>query len=366
MTALFDWFYYKLNYKTMVARALSPNSEAVVPENPVAISFRLLLAIYAIIPICLALQIIDSWLWNEYLKGALPSSPNHFIFFHILLGTPHIIASAVLLSSNTEYMQTYKVRIITMTLALAVIFGIGSQFLPYRVLYIGVASWTVLHVLKQQHGIAMGVCRLQPWQFWSQLLLSVAAGILVYIGIFMKNSLLPEQVALIIQITWVLSALLLVSTVICHRTVPTLFGKTFLWANAALIFASFYLFAQQYYFLAILVPRLVHDTTAFIFYVAHDYNRHHHKPRNFIYRAARKMRLSIFVVLPLIAFALAFGLQQYGDYYFNMMTQFLFGVEVRKAITLVVLGYLSLMHYYTESFTWKGASPYRRFITFSK
>ena len=350
----------------MVVRAISPTSEVVAPENPVTISFRLLLAIYAIIPLCLLLQVLDSTVWGGYLKATLPSSPNHFIFFNVLLGIPHILASAIVLTSNTEYMQTYKVRILTMTLVLAVVFGIGSQFLPYRMFYIGVASWTVSHVLKQQHGIAMGVCRLQPWQFWSQLLLSVAAGILVYIGIFMKNSLLPDQVLLIKQVALILSALLLISTLICHRTVPTLFGKTFLWANASLVFASFYLFVEQYYFLAILVPRLVHDTTAYIFYVSHDYNRHHSKPRNFIYRAARKMRISIFVVLPLISFGLAFVLQQYGDYYFNSMMQFLFGVEVRKAITLVVLGYLSLMHYYTESFTWKGGSPYRRFIAFSK
>jgi hypothetical protein len=41
-------------------------------------------------------------------------------------------------------------------------------------------------------------------------------------------------------------------------------------------------------------------------------------------------------------------------------------VEIRRVVTLVVIGYLSLMHYYTESFTWKGDSPYRQFITFTK
>lgn len=350
----------------MVATAVKPITQDAVPENPIAISFRLLLAIYAIIPLCLVLQFVDTLIWNGYLKATLPSSPNHFIFFHILLGTPHIIASAVVLTSNVEYMQTYKTKLITMTLTLAVIFGIGSQFLPYRIFYIGVASWTVLHVLKQQHGIAMGVCRLKPWQFWSQLLLSVGSGLLVYIGIFMKNSLIPDQVLLIKQATLMLCVLLLISTLICHRTVPTLFGKIFLWANAALIFSAFYLFSEQYYFLAILVPRLVHDATAYIFYLAHDYNRHHQHPKNFIFRVAKKMHLSIFVVLPLISFGLAFILQQYGDYAINIISQFLFGAEIRKAITLVVLGYLSLMHYYTESFTWKAGSPYRYYITFSK
>jgi len=41
-------------------------------------------------------------------------------------------------------------------------------------------------------------------------------------------------------------------------------------------------------------------------------------------------------------------------------------MEINKAITLGVLGYLALMHYYTEAFTWKQGSPYRRFIAFSK
>jgi hypothetical protein len=41
-------------------------------------------------------------------------------------------------------------------------------------------------------------------------------------------------------------------------------------------------------------------------------------------------------------------------------------VEIHKAITLGLLGYFALMHYYTEAFTWKQESPYRRFIAFSK
>ena len=332
---------------------------------PLAISFRLLLALYSIIPICLVLQLLDSLFWGGYLQEALPSSPKHFLLFQVLFGTPHIIASTILTASNTEYLKTYRVKIITMTVALAVFFGIGSLVLSHRVLYILVASWTVYHVLKQQHGIARGVCKLSSWQFYLQLWLSIVAGILIYIGIFLNKSLLPDQAELIRQVSAVFCAGLVAGTLICHKTAPTLFGKTFLWSNTLMVLASFYLYVQQYYFLAILVPRLIHDATAYIFYVAHDYNRHHAAPQNFIYRTAASLRINIFIVLPVLSFALAFMLQQYGDYFFNNMMQFLFGVEIRKAITLVVLGYLALMHYYMESFTWKGDSPYRRFIAFS-
>jgi len=48
------------------------------------------------------------------------------------------------------------------------------------------------------------------------------------------------------------------------------------------------------------------------------------------------------------------------------LTEFLFGVEIRKAVSLGVIGYLALLHYYTEAFTWKNDSPYRKFIAFSK
>ncbi|MDP7537701.1 MAG: hypothetical protein QF470_07765 [Methylococcales bacterium] len=350
----------------MTTEVLQQVPQAHLPEKPLAISFRWLLGVYAIIPICLLLQLVDSQFWGGFLKDALPTSPNHFVFFNILFGIPHIVASAVVMTSNVDYLKTFKVKVIAMTLALAVFFGLGSQWLPYYFMYILVASWTVLHVLKQQHGLARGVCQLSDRQFNIQLYLSVAAGILVYIGIFLKNNLSPAEVLVIKSLISVLSIALVVSTFSCQKSVPTLFGKMFLWANAFLVFSGFYLFAHEHYFLAILVPRLVHDITAYIFYVTHDYNRHSVEPRNFIYRGAKKIGLSIFLVLPLLSFAIAFGLQQYGDYICQVLIEFFFGVEIRRVVTLVVIGYLSLMHYYTESFTWKGDSPYRQFITFTK
>jgi hypothetical protein len=114
------------------------------------------------------------------------------------------------------------------------------------------------------------------------------------------------------------------------------------------------------------VPRLVHDATAYIFYMTHDYNRHHTNPQNFIYRYAKRCNIHVFVVLPVCSFFLAFVLQAYGDTWIYFLTNFFFGVEIHKAVTLGFLGYLALMHYYTEAFTWKQGSPYRRFIAFSK
>ena len=335
-------------------------------EDKLAVSFRLLLGLYSIIPVCLLLQLFDGWFWQSYLRDNLPSSPSHFLLFQLLFGTPHIIASAIVLVSNTEYLKLYRNNIIYMTIAIAIIFGIGSLFIPYRVLYISVACWTVFHVLKQQHGIGRGICRLPDWAFHLLLWLSVLAGILIYIGIFLKNSLDVQQVTWIKQIVSGLCVALILAAMICQRYAPTVFAKWFLWSNVFLVLSSFYLFAQQYYFLAILVPRLVHDATAYIFYVTHDYNKHHNQPRNFIYRFAERCNLHVFLVLPLCSFFLAFVLQAYGDGLVNIITHFFFGMEIRQAVSVGILGYLGLMHYYTEAFTWKQGSPYRQYIAFTK
>jgi hypothetical protein len=159
---------------------------------------------------------------------------------------------------------------------------------------------------------------------------------------------------------------LLVSTLICQKLVPSAFGLWFLWANTLLVVCSWYLYAQQYYFLAILMPRLVHDITAYSFYVSHDVNRHGKQADTGLYKLATICRLPVAAVLPLLSFLLTYLLQAYGDDLVNLITQTLFSTQIYKAVTLGLIGYLSLMHYYTESFVWAAGSPLRRYITFGR
>ena len=210
------------------------------------------------------------------------------------------------------------------------------------------------------------MCRLPNWAFYLQLWLSVGAGIFTYIGIFLNNSLSDEQGRMVLMAASVLVVALLLSTLLCRNYVPTLFGRCFLWANTLLVLGSWYLYAEEYYFLAILLPRLVHDITAYSFYVSHDVNRHGQRPNTDLYRFAGACRLPIALVLPLSSFLLTYLLQEYGDNVINFITQSLFGMQIYKAITLGFLGYLALMHYYTEAFVWSAGSPLRRYIAFAK
>jgi hypothetical protein len=142
-------------------------------------------------------------------------------------------------------------------------------------------------------------------------------------------------------------------------------GVIFLWANTLLVMVSLFVYSQEYYFLAILMPRLVHDMTAYSFYVSHDVNRHGENPQNALFRLANRCHLPVALVLPLLSFLLTFLLQSYGDEWVNFILQTLFSTQVYKAITVGLIGYLALMHYYTESFVWAAGSPLRRYIRFS-
>lgn len=335
-------------------------------EEKLSVSFRLLLSLYAIIPVCFLLQLLDVYFWHGGLQEKLPNSPTQFLLFQIIFGTPHIVASNILLVSNGEYLKFYQKKIIWMTLGLAVFFGLGSLFIPYRVLYVAVACWTVYHVLKQQLGVARGVCSLSSRSFYILLWLSVTAGIFIYIGIFLKNVLDIQQTHWVQQISAVLCIALFLAALVYQRSASSFFGKWFLWANVLLVLGSYYFYIQQYYFFAILMPRLVHDATAYIFYVTHDYNKHHQHPQNALYRYAARCNIHTFIVLPVCSLFLAFVLQSYGDIAVNFITNVLFSINAGKVITVGLLGYLALMHYYTEAFTWKFNSPYRQFIGFSK
>ncbi|MGR8933618.1 MAG: hypothetical protein ACU837_04420 [Gammaproteobacteria bacterium] len=143
-------------------------------------------------------------------------------------------------------------------------------------------------------------------------------------------------------------------------------GKLFFWANILLVLSSCYMYLRSYHFLAILVPRLVHDITAYTVYVTHDYNRHHRQAQNALYRLAQHWHIPVLLVLPLLSFGLAFALQNYGDDWIAWLTQTLFGVGIHKTVTVGILGYFALMHYYTEGFIWKAGSPCRRYLAFSK
>ena len=91
-------------------------SQDISNGGKLVVSFRVLLSLYAIIPLCFLLQMTDVWFWHGYLRESLPTKPTHFLLFQILFGTPHILASTFVLLGSMEYIKRYQRNLIVMTL----------------------------------------------------------------------------------------------------------------------------------------------------------------------------------------------------------------------------------------------------------
>jgi len=248
------------------------------------------------------------------------------------------------------------------TLLILVFFGVGSLFIPFEVFLAIVGALTVLHVLKQQVGIGKGVCRLSGpvYTAWGWTL--IVLGSILYYALYSGRRFSPETLALIHGVLWGLAALAVVLTIACHRHIPTALGRLYLWANTLMGIESLVFYVQGYPFLAILGPRLVHDLTAFTFYVAHDVNRHGSRPQNLLYRLASKLGLGVFWVCPALAVLLTYLIGRFADPVAQLFATRVLGYNLPYAASFLIVGYLGLLHYYTEVFTWRHGSPYRRYI----
>jgi len=335
------------------------SSAADAPSGPrIPISARFLLAIYAIVPICLLAMAIDGLFFTDSFFRALPTSPENNLYFQLAFGTPHIIASSIILAANTEYVRWYWLQIVLFTAFVLAFFGIGSFYFSYEVFFAIVGAATVMHVIKQQVGIGKGLCRIPSWTYeaWGWLL--VVFGTILYYAVYMGNGLQPQTRAWVHGVLGVLAATAFVLTVMCHFQIEGTLGRLYLWGNAAMVLQSGLFYAADYSFLAILGPRLVHDITAFTFYVTHDMNRHGEEPQSLLYLLPEKLGLGVFWVCPLLAVALTYFFTMYFDQLVGYVTPML-GFEVPYNPSFLVVGYLGLLHYFTEAFTWRQGSPYR-------
>jgi hypothetical protein len=327
------------------------------------VSLRLLLLLHVSIPILLLLiQAVDVYCLNGKILSNLPVNPEHFILYQLLFGTPHIMASSLLVITNSDYIRFYKPKLIAMSLLIIVIFGIGSLFISYKILYILFIVWTILHVFKQQIGVGCSLNQLPKGFFY--LLLYLCAGIvtLIYLGILFQNILTRDQTTMIKFIASSIAVMLIITSSYCHFRIDIPLGKKFLWVNTLLVLTTLHLYLQKYHFLAILTLRIVHDITAYIFYITHEYNKHQEGPQNGLYRCAQFFKLPVFVILPTLSIALTYIFQIYTNQLINTPYENLLAVKVIRAISIGLIGYLSLMHYFTESFIWKKNSPLRKYV----
>ena len=134
----------------------------------------------------------------------------------------------------------------------------------------------------------------------------------------------------------------------CVLCLENQLGKIyFLGTHLIPILGVFYV-VTGYPILALIVPRVIHDLTAYAYYITHDTNRFKQKQTNAIYKTTSRFRLPIFLANPLISIALAYSI-----------------VQLNSTTILSVLTCVFFLHYYTESFIWKNDTLHRMQIGYT-
>jgi hypothetical protein len=218
---------------------------------------------------------------------------------------------------------------------------------PYLA-YLLVSIWTVFHVVFQQTGLSqMYMKHRSPyydiWK-WSIGLLACYIYIMFYPSI-VHALLIPYKDPILLVATPILVLL----TVLVMKGSKTSRGMWYSGATGSLIIASAVSFFLGYHLLAILIPRIVHDVTAFTFYIVHGMNSSADTSSDSIFRS---LYLPYFMI-PIIILGLSLGLGY-------LLTQ---GIAV--AATIPIIFFVSLMHYFTDGFAWKRDSLLRKQIRFS-
>lgn len=320
---------------------------------------RWLLALYALIPLSLLIVIVDKFWLDGWFINQVPINPEHWPLWTLIFGLPHIIAS-LLTMVDRDYLTYYR-KVLLWPLLLFAGISIAGHYGPitwsYQALFIFMAFYTVYHVLAQQLGLTlmmMGVPPSRTYKAWKWCSIVVAFQIyaMVYEPTVLSDiNLGPVNLREVLAFaTPLLTAAVVVLGLQLSRVSRSKIGTWYLWGNVALVVSTFLFFQSHYLFFVVLVPRVIHDVSAYMVYISHDSNRNRGQARNYLYRLVGFGRLPAILLLPAASVAIAY-----------VMTTSQYMRWVSTAIFTV-----TFLHYYFEGFIWRGANPHRASVNFKR
>ncbi|WP_150304696.1 hypothetical protein [Pseudomonas saliphila] len=331
-------------------------------DNPLQVlDCRWLLALYAVVPVSLALVLLDSLaLDGQLIREHIPIDPMHWPFWTVIFGLPHIVAS-LLTMADAEYLSHYRRSLLPPLLGFAGLTSLaifGPQPMGEQALFIFLAFYTIYHVLAQQLGLTLMMMGVPPsgvFKAWKWL--SIFCGFVIYVTVYSASALGYELFAgvsafeFLIGLAGLMCAAVVVLAVRLSRTSRNRIGVWYLWGNVAMLTSVLLIHEMGYTLFVILIPRVIHDITAFMIYITHDTNRNRAVPVNLIYRLTHFSRLPPIIVLPAASIAVAYVLTSLQDDF---------------KLVLVVALTITLLHYYFEGFIWRGANPHRQHLEFRR
>lgn len=377
-------------------------SSASVPlsQRTFEVSNSLLFSLYGIIPLTMFIALFDHFfLSGLLLEKYLPSNPATLIWWAIIFNFPHIVSSIITIADD-EYLPFYKQRFgRALGVIVVVVFSVNvllPLLLPafvastvFFVFFVFFAAYTMYHVLSQQFGIGMMMMKVRPnkvYEWWRYL--ATFASTAMYGMVFAKDILLSVDVAgfSLYQCVIVLAGIFVVLAVVVgfyfSRSSQRQLGTFYVYANLLMLIATYAFMLSGYDIFVLMIPRFVHDVTAFIIYSTHDQNRNLHVKHNYIYRFLSFIPLPPLLLCPVLAIAAA-SFIECGSFFADLslgfdtrlssecvMKQgyepsFSNGLPVSMQIGMQIMFVCGLFHYYIEGFVWKREAIHRHSVTFS-
>lgn len=302
------------------------------------ISKKFLKYYYSIIPLSLLLIIYDQLFLGSYLQDYLPKSPNEYFYFTLVFVLPHIIAS-LLTFGDKSYFLYYKNNLIKYVFGALILTSIFIYFTPHNIYLALFGLMTLFHVIGQQFGLnaAFSGVRDKNYLIWKYLGFSIAS--LASVLIFFPAQKNLNMYYGIIYTNSTLLVVFAIFTFLCVTKSNSKFGKDYFLLNFLLILFVFVFILIGYSFFAILLPRVVHDLTAFNFYIVHNKNRTD---------SGDKLWLNM---------------KRYSAFWTTSISLFIAFWINHFELTFLIL-FLTLLHYGIESFIWKGKSLHKSYIKF--
>lgn len=315
-------------------------------QGPLRIDTRLLLAVYLIVPLLLLAVMLDMFVFGSYLRTTLPATPYAVFFFALLFNVPHHVASTFGFFDK-EYLKQYRARIFIGLPLLLAGYGVFAYFFPLASVVFFIL-YTEYHVLSQQMGVAKMFERTSStletvWKILGILLSATLYALFLsehfntYFVALLQNTLFPFLLILFLCVS-----------VAVYVKLKTVQARLMCIGIATSLSVPFLFLALGYPLFAVVIARVIHDLTAFVFYITHDYNRNTTHTKNVFYQLATRTGLPLVVLTPVLAVLIAYALQH------------------SPFIPTTALVFLFISHYYLEGFMWKRDAPHRAHIFLTK
>ena len=316
--------------------------------SPAIFKKDILLHLYLIIPLSFVIIGVDVFFLNGRLKDSAVFSLNSGYVSFAFLSFIHIVASFFVVL-DSEVIRYYKNKFLCASFFISTFIILVQYFSFTKTFFIVAIVANLLHFVGQQLGVSHFFLKKKPKVFIFWYLSAVLFSLCLYFGLFAPrvDVLFPYRNLLLVSAKFIFCAFLCT----CYFVAKGSDFKGWLYILGNVFFiASFTLFFKWGYpFFSFIIARILHDVTAFWFYINHGQNKSQNSNKNFMYSLWLKFSLPISISYIVFSVLIAFLITKFRA---NMIVFNIFMI-------------MTLFHYYVEGFLWKGGAPERKYVPIS-